>query len=257
MRHATSSTPGDQAGRLRLFAPLPRSTATELLDEPALDATELAANLRDIRRVNRFFGGTSTVLAHFPGLVAGIPRGQTISVLDLATGSADIPLALQRWAAANGRSLAITASDVSPEILAQAAAHIGDRQTIRLKPLDARDVREPDASFDVVVCSLALHHFTPEDVVRVLREMRRLCRVGLIVNDLCRSRLGYLAAWVAAHGTTRNRLTRHDAPLSVLRAYSLAELRDLLNRAGITGASARSHAWFRMAAVARVGSSRA
>lgn len=253
MRHATSSTPGSALARWRPGAPLPRSTASELLDEPGIDAGELRENFRDIRRVNRFFGGTSTVLAHFPGLIASVPAKRTITVLDLATGSADIPLALGRWAAANGRSLAITASDVSEEILAEAERHIRGQAGIGLKPLDARRVDGPDESYDVVVCSLALHHFAPADAVLVLREMRRVCRVGFIVNDLCRSRTGYAAAWVAAHATTRNRLTRHDAPLSVLRAYSLEELRGLLAEAGIVGATARTHAWFRMAAVWRAG----
>lgn len=237
----------------RLLAPLPRSAASELLDGPAPDPRELSANLRDIRRVNRFFGGTSTILRHLPELVTGIPADRTVTILDLATGSADIPVALSAWATANGRSLAITASDASPEILDQAAIQIRGIDGIELAQHDARAVGEPDASYDIVLCSLALHHFPPDDAVLVLREMRRLGRVGFIVNDLCRSRLGYVVAWLAAHVTTGNRLTRHDAPLSVLRAYTRDELDGLLAQAGISGATTRAHAWFRMAAIARTG----
>lgn len=235
----------------RIVPSLPRSSAHELLDQPELDPDELTANLRDIRRVNRFLGGTSTVLTHLPALIENVPRDQTVTVLDLATGSGDIPLALSGWARANGRSLAITASDYSPEILAVAARHIAGWPEISLARHDARAVAEPDSSFDVVLCSLALHHFAPDDATLVLREMRRLARIGFIVNDLRRSRLGYVAAWIAAHATTRNRLTRHDAPLSVLRAYTTDELRDLLVQAGTTDATVQTHAWFRLAAVAR------
>jgi hypothetical protein len=98
-----------------------------------------------------------------------------------------------------------------------------------------------------------LHHFAPADAVRVLREVDRLARYGFVVNDLRRSRAGFAAAWLAAHLTTANRLTRNDAPLSVLRAYTPAELRELLAQAGIQDVLVAKHAWFRMAAVKVVG----
>lgn len=235
----------------RFLGPWPRSVAFELMDGPGLDLDDLSANLRDIRRVNRFFGGTATVLRHLPSLVADIPAGQPITILDLATGSADIPVALSHWARRNRRTMTITASDSSPEMLLLARRHIGDRRNILPAQHDARAVSEPDASYDIVLCSLALHHFSPDEAVRVLREMRRLSRVGFIVNDLRRSRRGYAVTWLASHLTTRNRLTRHDAPLSIRRAYTREELVGLLGKAGIRAATVRTHAWFRMAAIIR------
>jgi hypothetical protein len=81
--------------------------------------------------------------------------------------------------------------------------------------------------------------------------MARLARVGFVMNDLRRERIGFAAAWLAAQATTRNRLTRHDAPLSVRRAFTPDELRVLLASAGIRGATVTTHPWFRMAAVWR------
>jgi ubiquinone/menaquinone biosynthesis C-methylase UbiE len=234
---------------------LPRSEETELLDGPALDPAELDANLRDIRRVNRLLGGTATVLHHLPELLDGIPADQTVSILDLATGSADIPIALTTWAVRHGRRLQITASDSSEEILSIAREQIDGRSEIALAKYDARAVPLPDKSVDIVLCSLSLHHFPPDEAVRVLREMRRLARVGFILNDLRRSRLGYIAAWLAARVTTHNRLTRNDAPLSVRRAYTPEELTALLREAGVPDAAVSTHPWFRMAAVARTAES--
>lgn len=226
----------------------PRSDASEMLDEVGHDPGELAANLRDIRRVNKLLGGTSTTLRHVPGLLHRLPPRQTATVLDLATGSADIPIALHDWANRQIRPLEITASDYSDEILDVARAQIGSR-TIALVKHDARAVPLPDHSFDIVLCSLSLHHFSPADAVRVLGEMRRLSRVGFVLNDLRRGRLGYGAAWAAVRMTTRNRLTQHDAPLSVMRAYTPDELRELLREAGVSNARITNHLWFRMAAV--------
>lgn len=221
------------------------------MDEPELDRVELAENFRDIRRVNRLLGGSAIILRHLPELLDGISPGRAVRVLDLATGSADIPLAVAGWASRRGLTLEIIASDYSDEILDIARAHIAHNPAITLRRDDARAVDLPDGSVDIVLCSLSLHHFDPEDAVRVLREMRRLGSVGFILNDLRRSRLGFAAAWVAAHATTRNRLTRNDAPLSVRRAYTPDELRALLRQAGVAHARVTKRPWFRMAAVAR------
>ena len=233
------------------FALPARSDAQELLDGDQLDRNELAANLRDIRRVNHLLGGTQTTLRYLPELLSGIPRDRTISILDLATGSADIPVAISAWAITAGRPVEIVASDSSEAILAVAREQITGHPAIRLEQYDARDVPLPDRSFDLVLCARSLHHFSPEEAVQVLREMQRLARVGFVLNDLRRSRLGWLSAWIAARLTTRNRLTRNDAPLSVRRAYTPEELGDLLRQAGVESFGIRTHRWFRMAAVYR------
>lgn len=234
-----------------LVTPMPRSDDAELLDENAHDPEELAANFRDIRRVNQLLGGTSIILRDLPKLLRMVPRNRPAAVLDLATGCGDIPLAISRRAKRHGIPIHIVASDYSDDILALARDQIGENPDIALARHDARAVPLPDKHFDVVLCSLSLHHFTPDDAVQVLREMDRLASVGFILNDLRRSRLGYVAAWLAAHLTTRNRLTRNDAPLSVRRAYTPQELEELLHRAGIDHAIISTHLWFRMAAIRR------
>lgn len=230
------------------LAPPPRSDTAELLDEDSHDPAELAVNFRDIQRVNRLLGGTSTILRHLPRLLAAIPKGQPVTILDLATGTADIPRAISSWARQHGVPVRIVASDASEEILALAREAVTDHD-VTIARHDARSVPLPDHAVDIVLCSLSLHHFDPDDAVRVLREMDRLARTGFILNDLRRDRFGYAAAWVASRLTTRNRLTRNDAPLSVLRAYTPSELAELLLRAGIENSTISTHPWFRMAAV--------
>ena len=198
--------------------PLRRSEQPELLDETAHDSDELAANFRDIRRVNAMLGGTSLLLRHLPRLLSAGSTGAPMTILDLATGCADIPVAIARWAGRHNWNVEIVATDVSPDILALARRATASCPNIALARYDARQVPLPDRSFDIVTCSLSLHHFMPDDAVRVLAEMHRLARRGCILNDLRRGLPGYIAAWVAAQLTTRNRLTRHDAPLSVRRA---------------------------------------
>ncbi len=246
MAHFDGALPKLGSPRLR---PLQRREESELLDEQGHDPVELAANFRDIRRVNRLLGGVSTTLRHLPRLIAVAPDNQPTTILDLATGSGDIPLAILRWARKHGHDVEIIASDVDDAILDLAREHTGAPPEITFARHDARDVPLPDRSVDIVLCALSLHHFDPDDAVRVLREMDRVCRHGFILNDLRRGRMGYAAAWLAARATTRNRLTRNDAPLSVLRSYTPSELDAMMHRARVEDAIISNHPWFRVAAV--------
>jgi ubiquinone/menaquinone biosynthesis C-methylase UbiE len=225
-----------------------RIEGDELLDEVGHDPAELAASLRDVRRVNQLFGGLRTVRTQLPRLLAMTSPERPVTILDLASGSADIPINVVRWARQQGREVEITASDYSADIIAIAARRVAGYPNIHLRQCDAREVPFADASFDIMLCSLALHHFAPPDAVRVLAEMDRVSRVGFIVNDLARSRPGYIGAWLVGRFATRNRITRHDAPLSALRAYTPGELRALLDKAGVTDVEVRRSPWFRMAA---------
>jgi ubiquinone/menaquinone biosynthesis C-methylase UbiE len=200
--------------------------APELLDGP-LDEQILHGNLRDLARVNRWLGGSGLSRAAVAPLLAGLAAP---SLLDIGTGAADIPAALAASVSKRQPRLAITATDVRPEIVAAATTRVaGSKLTIRLGDLDD----ERDDAFDVVHASLVLHHLEPAEAVSLLRQMRRVARVGVVVNDLQRGRRWLAGAWLVTRLTTRNQYTRHDAPLSVRRAYTADEVVDLARQAGL------------------------
>ena len=107
-----------------------------------------------------------------------------------------------------------------------------------------------DASVDVAMCSFALHHLAPAEAAALLREMRRVARYGIVINDLVRWRPGYWATWLFTHALSRNPLTRNDGPLSVLRAYTRAEMRTLAAQAGLRDVRFDSFLGYRVAMTA-------
>jgi ubiquinone/menaquinone biosynthesis C-methylase UbiE len=115
---------------------------------------------------------------------------------------------------------------------------------------DATAAPFPDASFDIVTCSLAFHHLGVCQAQAALREMARLARVGFVINDIYRAQGAWLMAWVLTRLSTGNRLTRHDGPASVYRAFTPAEMRRLGARVGLTAEVLR-HPFWRMAMVWR------
>ncbi len=205
----------------------------ELLDGPLADASVLQGNLRDLRRVNRWLGGVNLSSAAIDLLVG---QRDAMTLLDVGTGAADIPLALIEHGRAKGRRLTVTGIDSRPEVLAAAAVadpRIGTTGELTLQVGDGRALPYPDRSFDIVHTSLVVHHLAPEAARALLREMARVARLGVIVNDLVRGRRAWLGAWLVSHLLTTNRYTRHDAALSVQRAYTVDELTALLAAAGL------------------------
>jgi SAM-dependent methyltransferase len=221
------------------FAQL-RIDRLELLDQPSANPAELRANLRDIARLNRWFGGTSCVLDGVSAL-AGQGGARTLTVLDAGCGAADIPRAVVRWARRRKLDIRILAVDRHPEVLGAAAEWSRDYPEIRFLRADIASLPFGPSSFDIAVCSLTLHHLSPVQTGTLLPKLDQVSRLGFVITDLERSRVGYRAAWLATRLLSRNRLTRHDGPLSVLRAHTAAELRSL-------GVPCRRRAFFRLTA---------
>ncbi len=221
---------------LRALAPLSRdAAAVELLDRPGTPQRELAATLADIARLNRL-GPTRRLLAHVAPFFARFRaegRGARLRVVDLGTGGADIPVALVRWARARGHRVIVLALDVQPEVLACATPVARRLEEVQLIAADALRPPLRAGAADLAVCSLTLHHLPEEGVVALLRLMASLARLGFVVSDLRRSRAAYAAAWLATRLISRNRLTRHDGPMSVRRAYTREELARLSRAAGL------------------------
>lgn len=207
--------------------------APELLDGHLDDPTTLRGNLRDMGRANRLTGGLALSRRALEVLA---PAPAAMTMLDVGTGGADIPLALVIEAADQDRHVAVTAVDSRPEVLAAArAAHpeLDRTGAVDLAVADGRSLPYPDASFDVAHTSLVLHHLEPGEAVQFLRELARVARLGIVVNDLSRRRLTVLGSWLLSRIFTRNHYTHHDAPLSARRAYTLAEAHALLAEAGL------------------------
>jgi hypothetical protein len=109
----------------------------------------------------------------------------------------------------------------------------GDVPGLRLRVADARALPYSDGAFDVAHTSLMAHHLEPAELLACLSELRRVSRLGVIVNDLDRNPVALAAAWLLSRLFTTSPITRHDAPLSVRRAYRPSELARLAASAGL------------------------
>jgi SAM-dependent methyltransferase len=209
------------------------------MDRPVDAPDELEQNLADIEFTNRWLGGIAPIRR-------AVRRTGARTILDVGSGSGDVPHALVRDGRRRGVELRATCLDRSEQMIAIARRRTRDDAGLMFVAGDGQCLPYGDGAFDVVTCTLALHHFEPPAARALLREMRRVARVTPIVGDLVRSRAAFAATWFWSRATTRNRLTRHDAPLSVRRAYSPHEALTLAREAGWRAPRVIRERFFRM-----------
>ncbi len=212
-------------GMRRLLALGARTDAAELLDSGRLSRSEVEANLADLARLNRLPGGTDASVRAISTLVAG--RDAT-RILDVGTGAGDMPVAFAR------RGWHVVAADSNPAVLAVARDRLARVPNVEVLDADALALPLEDGVVDVAHCSLLVHHFAPDAAVTALRELRRVSRHGVVVNDLRRGPLPLAATWVSVMALGRSSVTRVDGMASARRAYTVPELDGLLAEAGLT-----------------------
>ena len=195
-----------------------RVVVAELLDTDAGTPREVEGSLKDLRMFNSLFGGVHTMSSLLRRVAQ--KRGlKQISWVDVAGGEGYVATRAQR-------SLARSGISSQPVILDRAPTHLGNTHPAICG--DALALPFRDNSFDAVGCSLFLHHLEPDEIVRFTREGLRVARHAFVVQDLQRHPLHLGLSYIGAP-LYRSRITRHDAPASVGRAYTVEEMRKILS----------------------------
>ena len=198
-----------------------------MMDRPQAEFAELEVDLDNLRRLNRYFGSYRLIRKF---LRAWLNPGRPFRILDLATGGGDIPRMIVEWARQRDIAVRIEAVEFQPATLKIARRQSADFPEIEFVEADIREFESP-LTYDIVLCSLALHHFSEADAVRVLRRARSLSHDRVLVSDLERHPLTTWCLWLVTATLFRQAMTKHDARLSAKRAFSFEEFGELAVRA--------------------------
>jgi hypothetical protein len=215
-----------------------RIVRAELLDTDAGTPAEIERSLADLRLVNRWFGGVATTTALLKGVAKGTGSAD-LTLLEVAAGSGYVPDSTRQRLEGCGINLKMTLLDRRITHLPGSGARVAG---------DALALPFRDQSFDVVTCGLFAHHLEPDTLVAFINEGLRVARVALLINDLIRHpvHLGLVYASLPLHG----RLSRHDGPASVRRAYTIREMTDMLRHTSAARVEITRHFLFRMGVIA-------
>jgi len=224
--------------------PLPRGREAELMDGEIQDPEELEASLRQVHQANTLFGGRRGLRRH----LAQYRRSrEPILLLDVGTGRGDTPVELVSWARRAGARWRAVAVDPHPAVAPLAARRVQGEAEVSVVRADGLRLPFPARSFDVVFAVLTLHHLDDGPARAMVAEMGRVARQRVLVSDLERNRVNHwLARLMASTLWRRNRITRHDAPASVLRGFTREELLGIGEDAGLRDLSITRHLPYRL-----------
>ena len=224
-----------------------RRDEPELMDGPGLPEAEIAEAYRVLRRVNRQLGNLRAMGRELQRFLDEESFGPgPLSVLDVGSGSGDIPGDLLHRLAQKGCRANVLALDRDPTAIA-----LADRRASRGVRGDALRLPFADASVDLVTAVKFAHHFAGEPLARLLAEMSRVARGRLVVLDIRRHWLAYWGFIAWSRVFTTSRLVRFDGPLSVLRGFTARELAELTAPITAFDWVVRTYPGFQLALVGR------
>ena len=209
---------------------LQRDRQPELMDDPKLPKEEHLHALSGLARLNRVSGIASTMYGHLrsQALAQG---GRALCVLDVASGAGDVPIAWARRAKREGLSMQLTLLDASSVAVEE------QRRRARVAGVDILTIQHDclnsplPGCFDVVTCSLFMHHLDDHQVVRLLQAMQSASDQAIVVSDLERSRMNLALIQVASRLLTRSHVVHTDSALSVRAAYTEEEFKKIAESA--------------------------
>ena len=212
--------------------------SSELLDDLDANPDDVVASLGDIARINRVFGGAAAVAGRLDEYFRPLPVGSALSLLDVGTGSGDLPRVAQERAARRGVKLRIIGLE-RHKVAAREAARFG------LAALVAEGAELPfaAASIDLVLCAKVLHHVPSFARRHLLLELNRVAKVAVVVADIRRSVVAAAGFWLASFPMRVHPSTRRDGVISVFRGFSRAELMAACASAGLRATVRRHPGW--------------
>ena len=198
------------------------------MDRPQGISGELEVDLENLEKLNRYFGSYA-LIRYF--LRRWLRPGRSLTAIDLCTGFGDIPRFIVQWCRTNQIAIRITAVDFQPATLELASQRSKSFPEITFLESDVLKFA-PNSSADLVFCSLALHHFSETEAIGLLRNARAMAQRSILVADLERTDLGIAGVYLLTACAFREPMTRFDARLSIRRAFSFREMRQLASAAG-------------------------
>lgn len=210
-----------------------RSSAEEIMDDLHCSGEVLHQTLWELENINYLLGGNQVTLNGLNQLLEDVPLSKDLHIVDLGCGGGDILKLIRRLLDLKKFTGTLTGIDANPNVIKFATNNTPTSYRIQYESLNIFSEDFRARKFDIVTGTLFFHHFTTEQLVAFFKQLKNQASVGLIINDIHRHWFSYYSIKWLTQIFSRSRMVRHDAPLSVLRAFSKDELQGILEQSGI------------------------
>jgi hypothetical protein len=227
-----------------------RANGAEFLDSVDCDPQLAYTSFRFMRLVNRFAGGTQAVRNFLAGEMCKYDLNRPIRVLDIGSGTCDIPLAITKWTQKKSHRIEFTCIEINETALKMAAQNIkkSGYDSIQLKNEDLLEFH-PQQRFDYAIGSMFFHHFKDDQILEIVEKLRSYVLRGVLINDLRRSFVNYMICLLLVCPLSKG--VRHDALISIRKGFKPDELHRVLSRIGDAGVTVKVQNFSRLTATIR------
>ncbi|WP_158795677.1 methyltransferase domain-containing protein [Pedobacter sp. L105] len=201
-----------------------RSTASEIMDDFQMEGEVLRNALDKIASINRLLGGNKVTLGGVKWLLKGQPKSTVFRITDIGCGNGDMLRALAEYANENDLNFILTGIDANNFTVKHARSLSMDYPNISYLCKDIFDELQTVQPWDIVLCTLTLHHFKEEEIISLLQSFRHSASLGIVINDLQRSMLAYYLFKALCFVFRLNDMSREDGLVSILRGFKKSDL---------------------------------
>ena len=203
-----------------------RSSEMEIMDDFTMEGALFRDTLNKLEIINRFLGGNSVTINGLKNLLKNQSKNKTITIVDLGCGNGDILRDVAKFGRKNNYSFNLTGIDANLAAIEYAKELSKEYSELSFKTIDVLSEDFKKQSYDVVLCTLFLHHFKNEELISFLKTTTNKATIGVVVNDLHRHKLAYYLFKLIGF-FIKNKMVRQDGLTSVLRAFKREDLENI------------------------------
>ena len=203
-----------------------RSSEMEIMDDFTMEGVLFRDTLDKLEIINRFLGGNSVTINGLKKLLKNQSKNKTITIVDLGCGNGDILRDVAKFGRKNNYSFNLIGIDANLAATEYAKELSKEYSELSFKTLDILSEDFKKQSYDVVLCTLFLHHFKNEELISFLKTTTNKATIGVVVNDLHRHKLAYYLFKLIGF-FIKNKMVRQDGLTSVLRAFKREDLENI------------------------------
>ena len=201
-----------------------RTDAPEIMDDFSLEGHDLLDALDKIATINQWLGGNALTLKGVEKLIKNQPKEMQICIVDLGCGNGDMLRSLAEYASKNNRNFKLIGIDANAFTLNYAKESSKNYPNIEYLSEDIFKFDFEHYKIDIALCTLTLHHFKEEEILKIIQDLNENTKIGIVVNDLHRSALAYRLFQLICFLFRLNRMSKEDGLTSILRGFKKAEL---------------------------------
>lgn len=210
-----------------------RTPASEIMDDLRMEGETLRETLDQIAHVNQVLGGNRVTLEGVSTLMENVPSGKEVTIADIGCGNGDMLRALAKLARKKGWRVKLIGIDANGYTANYAAVLSEQYPEITYYCIDILDEKFRELQYDIVLCTLTLHHFEDRQIVKLMSVFRRNATIGIVINDLHRSALAYRLFQLFSQIAGLGKMAKEDGLVSILRGFKRKELQELSQKLNI------------------------